>query len=81
MTHKEKREFFNWLQKQGVLEYYKRNRFNFLCEFKSSGWIFYPNYSRLPKINAIDLAFDWSDTPEGYDFWAKLDTKWSIPLF
>lgn len=80
MTNKEKREFFNWLQKQGVLEYYKRNRFNFLCAFKNSGWIHYPNYSRLPKINAIDLAFDWTYTPEGYDFWAKLDTEWSIPL-
>ena len=29
MTHKEKRIFFNWLQKHDALERYKRNRYVF----------------------------------------------------
>lgn len=24
----------------------------------------------------IGRAFDWSDTPEGYDFWLQIDNRW-----
>jgi hypothetical protein len=24
----------------------------------------------------IGRAFDWSNTPEGYDYWLDIDNKW-----
>ena len=71
MTHKQKRIFFNWLQKHGVLEQYKQNRFAYSrkCQAHDN------SYALLPFRYAID-AFVWRETPEGYDFWNKLDLEW-----
>lgn len=76
MTNKEKRIFFNWLKQKGVLEKYKRNRFNFLHTIKHFEWEQYYKYSYMSMRNAIDCAFSWSESREGYSFWLKLDLEW-----
>jgi hypothetical protein len=76
MTNKEKRVFFNWLKQKGVLEKYKRNRFNFLHTNKHFEWEQYYKYSYMPMRNAIDFAFSWSESREGYSFWLELDLEW-----
>lgn len=81
MTREEKRTFFNWLQQNGALERFKRNRFNFLRTYKNSGWANYRSYAQLPYLCAVDYAFIWSDTPEGYIFWQKLDDAWCKRFF
>lgn len=72
MTHKEKRIFFNWLQRQGVLKQYKHNRFAF-----SKKYHYLDSYKSLPFFYAID-AFIWRHTPEGYGFWLHLDHEWTF---
>lgn len=72
MTLKEKRIFFNWLQKQGALKQYKRNRFAFL---KRNSYLC--SYALLPFSYAVD-AFVWRHTPEGFDFWITLDHAWTL---
>lgn len=71
MTHKQKRVFFNWLQKHGILEQYKQNRFTYshVCHAQDN------SYAWMPFRYAID-AFTWRHTPEGYGFWSDLDYKW-----
>ena len=73
MTHKQKRIFFNWLQKRGVLEQYKQNRFAYShkCHAQDN------SYALLPFRYAID-AFVWRHTPEGYGFWSNLDHTWTL---
>ena len=73
MTHRQKRIFFNWLQKQGVLEQYKQNRFAYshICHLQDN------SYTRLSFSYAID-AFNWRHTPEGYGFWLTLDYAWTL---
>lgn len=72
MTHRQKRIFFNWLQKQGVLEQYKQNRFAYShkCQAQDN------SYALLSFRYAID-AFVWRRTPEGYSFWSTLDHAWT----
>lgn len=70
MTHKQKRIFFNWLQKHGALKAYKlaRHRQKMAPPFAP--------YEAIPISNPIGFAFHWVKTPEGYDFWDKLELKW-----
>lgn len=74
MTHKEKRIFFNWLQKHGILKQYRRNIFASSKEYH----LYNPNYTSLSFIYAIDDAFTWRYTPEGYDFWRDFNYAWSL---
>ena len=37
---------------------------------------FFIDSSRYNKGELIDYAFDWSLTPQGHEFWGKLDIKW-----
>jgi hypothetical protein len=73
MTLKEKRIFFNWLQKQGALKQYKRNRFAYShkCHTRAN------SYALMPFSYAVD-AFVWRHTPEGFDFWTTLDYAWTL---
>lgn len=32
------------------------------------------------KQNAIYMAFDWSNTPEGNDFWFDVSAEWKVCL-
>jgi hypothetical protein len=77
MTHKEKRIFFNWLQKHNALEGYRRNRHVFMQTLSERrGFISISSYLNLPVPAAICSAFDWGETPEGGQYWSKLDDKW-----
>lgn len=73
MTYKEKRIFFNWLQKHDALEGYKRNKYVF-----TQGRALRRRYSYLSMdiIEALSAAFCWGDTPEGSQYWGNLDSKW-----
>ena len=73
MTHKEKRIFFNWLQKHDALERYKRNRYVFTkgCALKRRYC-----YPIMDIAEVLCSAFCWGDTPEGGQYWSNLDSKW-----
>lgn len=70
MTHKQKRIFFNWLQRRGALKAYKRARHQqkMLPPFES--------YEEMTISNPLGWAFKWRYTSEGFDFWNKLDIEW-----
>ena len=73
MTHRQKRIFFNWLQKHGILKQYRQNIFasSKVCQWRN------PSYKSMSFIYAIDDAFTWRYTPEGYSFWSDLNYAWS----
>ena len=72
MTHKQKRIFFNWLQKQGALKAYKRARYQ--QEIKPP----YDSYkSLLFSREPILYSFHWAETSEGHDFWSNLNFEWN----
>lgn len=77
MTHKQKRIFFNWLQKHDALEKYRHNRHIFIKLYYKRGlrWII-SNYSSMDIAEALGVAFSWGDTPEGGQYWRNLDAKW-----
>jgi hypothetical protein len=77
MTHRQKRIFFNWLQKHGALEGYKRNRHVFMRTLSwRRGFISISSYLNMSVSAALCSAFDWGETPEGGQYWRKLDDKW-----
>lgn len=77
MTHKEKRIFFNWLQKHDALERYRCNRYVFLRLYQERGWrSVMINYSNMLIPEALGIAFSWGETPEGGQYWRNLDAKW-----
>ena len=73
MTRKEKRIFFDWLQKHGILKQYRRNIFT---SSKIYRW-WNDGYISAPFLYAID-AFIWRNTLEGYDFWRDFDDAWTL---
>lgn len=77
MTHKEKRIFFNWLQKHNALEGYRHNRHVFMQTYsRLRGVINISGYSAMSMPAALAASFDWAETPEGGQYWSKLDDKW-----
>ena len=77
MTHRQKRIFFNWLQKHDALKKYRHNRHIFIKVNNKRGWrwiIF--NYSSMDIAEVLGVAFSWDDTPEGGQYWRNLDAKW-----
>ena len=70
MTLKEKRTFFNWLQKHGALKAYKRARYQQKMQPP------FESYEEMFIDNPIVWSFHWIKTPEGFDFWNKLDIEW-----
>jgi hypothetical protein len=74
MTFKEKRIFFNWLQKHEALQHYKKNRYLFLID--SSRCLGFLPYIDMSTINAISSAFIWVDTEQGSSYWRNLDILW-----
>ena len=75
MTLKEKRIFFNWLQKHEALQYYKKNRYLFLTA--SSRNLGFLPYVDLAITNAISSAFVWVDTEQGSSYWGNLNDLWN----
>ena len=63
----EKRIFYNWMKKRGILENYKRNRED-------------PLIGRSRIIRKADRLvinpFYWMPSPEGFKFWLHIDMKW-----
>lgn len=78
MTHREKRIFFNWLQKHDALEKFRHNRHVFLKSYYGRGWRNRVGYSMLHIAEAVGSAFSWDETPEGGQYWQNLDTKWLV---
>ncbi len=77
MTYKQKRIFFNWLQKHNALKEYRRNRHVFMQTLSwRRDFISISSYLNLSVPAAICSAFDWGETPEGGQYWRKLDDKW-----
>ena len=74
MTHKEKRVFFNWLQKHGALQYYKKNRH--LLFTRPTRRLGITPYVALHITNAISGAFIWVDTEQGGVYWEDLSNLW-----
>lgn len=76
MTHREKRIFFNWLQKQDALEKFRRNRHVFLTSYRGISWRIRVGYSIVHVAEVLGVAFSWDETPEGGQYWRNLDAKW-----
>ena len=72
MTFKEKRIFFNWLQKNGALKKYKVNRFK-LTTLDDLPW---RAYKYLAIEEAVVAAFNWGQTLEGSRYWVNLHVNW-----
>ena len=70
MTHKQKRKFFDWLQKHSALKAYKRAR------YQQKMLLPFDTYKEMSFNNSVRRAFNWRATPEGFDFWNNLDIKW-----
>lgn len=64
--------FFTFLQQNGALDSFLKNLFQSDCPF---------NASRLLDIDPdryLDSTFFWHDTPEGLDYWFKLNHRWRL---
>lgn len=84
MTKKEKitKQFLSFLKKNKITKQYRVNKYNYLKSLRGIGeWEDY----LFPLANFIDYddgsrlisgAFRWSDTPQGDEFWRKLDKQW-----
>jgi hypothetical protein len=68
-----KRRFNSWLQRNGAYEQYKHNRH--IANNSRSSWGYRIRFNS--PMDFISMAFDWSDTPEGDQFWGNLHLKWS----
>ena len=77
MTLKEKCIFFNWMQKHGALQHYKKNRHLFLID--PSKHSYFTPYVNIHITNAIDAAFTWESTEQGVRYWLNLDNLWNKP--
>ena len=67
-----KRLFFDFLQKHGALEAYKRN-FKEYRNNTSFDQVFSKNH---PHEDYIIGAFSWIRTPEGHWYWRSLQDEW-----
>lgn len=73
MTMSSYRKFIEFLDENGCRMQFEKAFYLFnRCHRLSEG---------LWKILGADecfigRAFDWSDTPEGYDYWLSIDNKW-----
>ena len=76
MTHREKRIFFNWLQKHNALEKFRHNRYVFQQSYFGRGWRHRVGYSRMYVTEVLGVSFSWEETPEGGQYWRNLDAKW-----
>lgn len=76
-----KRLFFNWLAKNHILSKYKKNLRTYLNpQSVLVNSIYYTQSVRENIWNKphtfIVLAFTWSATPEGIEFWRLIGRAW-----
>ena len=64
-----KNEAYELIQKQN---WYKL----FIKVMESKGKFFNDSYRSHPTIDWIDYAFTWYYTPQGREYWAKINNKW-----
>lgn len=76
-----KRLFFNWLAKNHILSQYKKNMRT--CLNPQIGLVNTRSYTQSVRENIwnnpnefILLAFTWSDTFEGREFWRLMGRAW-----
>ena len=76
LTQREKdiRAFRKFLYDNDALEAWYKNRKN--CTWRKKGSVFAPS----SKESFIIGAFVWCETPEGADYWTKLNEKWERML-
>ena len=67
-----KRRFNSWLQRKGVYEQYKHNRH--VANDSPSSWGYRLRFDS--PADFISMAFEWSNTPEGDQFWSDLHVSW-----
>lgn len=48
----------------------------FIKVMESKGKIFNDTYRSHPTIDWIDYAFTWYYTPQGREYWARINRKW-----
>jgi hypothetical protein len=61
------------------LVYFLKNKqiyYRFLNNLSKSNikdWNTFNDFCKISKIKLILLSFDWKKTPEGYDYWNKIN--------
>lgn len=48
----------------------------FIKVMESKGKIFNDTYRSYLAIDWIDYAFSWCTTPQGREYWAKINSEW-----
>lgn len=75
MTHKQKRIFFNWLQKQNALKAFKVARHKECNHTLLHPW---EKYEQLSIDDPFSWAFSWARTSQGSLYWENICLKWFI---
>ena len=76
-----KEKFIQFLKDNGALEKFEANLKDKDCRFdEDDPTTIFGITSLFSEDNYIDNAFFWSDSPEQYDYWSKLDIKWQEEL-
>lgn len=72
MTHKQKRIFFNWLQKHNALKAYKTAKHK---ECNRPRW---ESYEQLLIDDPFSWAFSWPRSSQGSFYWENLCMEWFV---
>lgn len=75
MTHKQKRIFFNWLQKQNALKSFKAARHKECNHTLLHPW---EKYERLSIDDPFSWAFSWARTAQGSLYWEEICMEWFL---
>lgn len=80
------RKFLSFLKREDLFWKFKHNVYSFhnvsLHDyFKAMPALFIEYYQRDARIldwmfNFVELAFEFENVPEGFDFWKSVDNKW-----
>ena len=81
ICHSNKKKFFRFLKEEGSYVAFKRNfSLDFIREWFDNDYKQIVNgksyYETVNKLDYISEAFRWTDMPEGFDYWDKLNKKW-----
>lgn len=67
-----KKQFKQFLEENGALEEYIKERTAYLKEYRGKKNVLSMN----SEESNVAGAFFWDDTELGYDYWNNLDTEW-----
>ena len=74
-----KKTFIEFLQLNGAYEAYKENAWNdhhARFEEKNNQGDIYGISIRQPAEKWVSCAFDWEQTPQGHDYWLRINQLW-----